>query len=130
MTWVAVVAALEKAWTWLKQNTHFVLLCLIGYFTGAALLRRKDSQISTLKEGLAAEKHKSEIERLKGKAEILAKLDIASEARDQALVDQQTAIEQSIAAHKKRLLALHEKQLDVNRMTDAEVEEHFRNAGL
>jgi hypothetical protein len=130
ITWAVTVSYLRAAWVWLKNNTHFVLLCIIGYFTGAALLRRKDSQITNLKEAVAAQKHKTEVERLKGKTEELKKLDATSVARDKVLADEIAVIEHEKIEHQRRLLALHNKQLDPNTMTDAEVEEHFRAAGL
>ena len=130
MSWAVIVFWLKGTWTWIKANTGFLLLCAIGMFTGAKLLRRKDSQISSLNEALAAEKHNTEIARLKEKAIALEKLDATSVARDKVLVEEITEVEREAAEHKKRLLALHNKQLDPNTMTDAEVEEHFRNAGL
>lgn len=130
MSWIVIVTYAGKVWTWVKANTGFLLLCVVGMFTGAKLLRRKDSQIATLNEAILAQKYKTEVAHLQGKAEELTKLDAASVVRDRVLAEDVTAIEREITERKKRLLGLHDKRVDPAAMTDAEVEERFRAAGL
>ncbi len=130
MSWAIILLTAKRVWTWIRQNSGALLLCVIGFFTGAALLRRKDSQIGTLKEALDAEKHKSEINRLKEKALALEKIDSTSVVRDKVLAEEVAKVEAEAAAHKKRLLALHNRDFKPETMTDAEVEQRFRDAGL
>lgn len=130
MTWPVIVHALKEAWGWVKRNLGFVLLCVVGMITGAKLLRRKDSEITTLKDAVAANKVKAEIEVLRGRREELMKAVVASKSEDLALAREVTQAEAALVAQKKKLLAMHTTQMNPNTMSDAEVEEYFRRAGL
>ena len=119
-----------KAWTWVRENAVWLLLLFMGAAAGRSLLKRKDSDVATLKDALAVEQHKSAIENLKGRREEALKAVSASAERDEHLGLQQAQLEMQIAQHKRELVAIHQKTPDVHALTDEEVEERFRHAGL
>jgi hypothetical protein len=119
-----------KAWTWLHDNALWLLLFVLGISAGRKLLKRKDSEVSTLKDALTVETHKNAIEHLKGRREEALKSVAESDSIDSVLIRRQRELEAGIAAHQRSVLALHDKQVDLTSMSDAEVEARFRDAGL
>lgn len=128
--WLMIKGALGRGWVWVRDNAVWLVLLAIGAWTGAKLLKRKDSQVSSLKEGLVVEKAKAQLERLRGERDGVLAGDQALVERDQAAMVKVDALEYAIKMRKQAILAVHDKKLDVSQMTDLELEEHFRRVGL
>lgn len=130
MTWTVILHALGSAWRWTKMNAGWLLLMTLGAVTGAKLLRRKDSEVQSVKEALEVQKHKAAIENLKGRREEVLKQEAETARADREIQQKAAVLALDIAERKRRIAALHDKKLDVEAMTNSEVEEYFRNAGL
>lgn len=128
--WFIIQRALAGAWHWLQQHALWILLFGVGAFTGAKLLRRKDSEVGTLKEALAVEQHKKAIEGLRARREEILSRDAESLARDAVLTQTAESIQAQIAERKRAVVELHRKSTNVHELTDEQVEELFRHAGL
>jgi hypothetical protein len=126
----SVLHGLSAAGRWLKANIVWVFLMLLGAFTGAKLLKRKDSQVASLKEALAVERVKKDVALLRARREDILAQDAAYEVNEQALAQKAIILTAEIRDKQRKALAIHNKQLDIYNMSDVELEEHFKNAGL
>jgi hypothetical protein len=133
MTWLAFTLGAKKFFgsviEWIKHNGVAVLLLCLGAFTGLALLRRKDSQVTDLKSALEIQKAKATMDSLKQQKAVVLQRDAIDGRKDAALAIQASQIEQQIEVTKKKIAALHSGKHEFS-MTDEEAEAFFRDAGL
>jgi hypothetical protein len=128
--WLLIKRYALQAFAWVHENLTWILLTLLGVAFGRELLKRKDSQVSTLKDALAVQKHKVAIEALRVRKEEVDKEVAASEQRDVNLGLKQFGLERTIAEHKREILALHTQDPAVEDLDDEELARRFRDAGL
>jgi len=119
-----------KLWTWIRDNALWLLLLVLGAAAGRKLFARKDSEVSSLKDALDVQKHQAAIENLRGRREEALKQDAASAQLEAQRSTEQLILEARIVDHKRSIVALHQKSVDVATLSDTEVEERFRDAGL
>ncbi len=118
-----LLKAISNAGTWLRVHAGWLLLICLGAFTGAALLRRKDNQINSLKAARQVEKAKAEIKVLETKRQSIA-------AKDREDANEVITLSASIAAKQKEIAALHEGRHQWDDLSDEQVRAALKNAGL
>jgi hypothetical protein len=128
--WLLVKNAFVRAWRWVHDNALWLVLMVIGAATGAALMRRKDSQVSTLKEALSVEKAKGQLERLRGERDGILQQDAGLVARDAGLKERAELLENEMRARKQEIVHLHDKKLNLAYLSDEQLEAEFRRVGL
>lgn len=113
---------LSKAWEFLKTNAVWLLLLVVGAWTGAKLLRDKESRVIGLKSALKAEAAKKEALKLRAKREALGEIDKAKEKEAERL-------ENFIREQDRRIAEIHTGK-KWEELSNEELTAALRAAGL
>ncbi len=107
---------------WLKTNAAFLLLLVIGAFTGAALLRSKQSRINTIEAALEVERRKKKVVELSAQRMALRPVD---EEKANAIL----RLSAEMAKHNKRIVELHSGQ-SWEQLPGEDIRRALRDVGL
>jgi len=107
---------------WLKTHAGAAFLCLIGAWTGAFLLKRKDNHVNSIEQALELERHKAKVKSLRQQRLALRPL-------DRRKADEVMAVTQEIAKHHQRVAELMSGK-PWGELSDEEIKRALFSAGL
>ncbi len=113
---------MKKILSWVRTHASFLLLILLGAWTGAYLLKRKSNSIGTMEAALETERHVSAIKKLQAQR-------VAQRPVDQAKANQILAVTAEIAEHKRRVVELHSGK-PWGELSDEDIRRALLDAGL
>lgn len=107
---------------WIKRHALWLLLAVVGSWTGAALIRRRNNAVNTIDSALSVERAKARIATLRAESASVA-------AVDQQKANELLRIHNDIEQHKKDIAETYSGKPWAG-MSDAEVQEALRAAGV
>jgi hypothetical protein len=113
---------LRTSWQWVQHNGAWLLLLLVGAWTGAALYRRKTNQVNSVAAALA-------VERAKAQVTVLRAQRAALKPQDEAAANAILKLSAKITDQKKLIAELHSGKA-WEEMRDDEVSRALREARL
>jgi len=107
---------------WLKRHSMWLLLVVLGAWTGAALIRKRSSQVNTLESALAVQRSKQALQ-------VLRKQQAKLVTSDRVVANEVLQVSAEITRHKRAIAEAHAGK-GWDELSDDEVRAALREAGL